>query len=332
MTELPHSASPSETVEFDAFLRQIAESALALSGASGCAIAIRNGADRSGEEIFCVARSGGTAPPLGSRLDANSGISGECILTGHVLHCDDTATDHRVDPEVCRELGLRSMVVLPVRGQRRTAGILEVFSTRPHAFTGGHINSLKHLTEIIEMACASNSGETAAVARPDSTFAATGVSSGADRAEPAPRTWTNIHFPFPLSFLKDRRDYWIAGGGLAMLLLFALIGINSTLQRMRMDQNRLHNRRRNPRHRNRPRLNFKIRRVRAKSGNQIREMSAIDCRPRLRLKCFPAVRVQRLTLQGLGRRLRLRRPTPIPIPSKRPPFRWLRTRTRRKIY
>jgi TonB family protein len=227
MTELPHSASPSETVEFDAFLRQIAESALALSGASGCAIAIRNGADRSGEEIFCVARSGGTAPPLGSRLDANSGISGECILTGHVLHCDDTATDHRVDPEVCRELGLRSMVVLPVRGQRRTAGILEVFSTRPHAFTGGHINSLKHLTEIIEMACASNSGETAAVARPDSTFAATGVSSGATGAEPAPRTWTNIHFPFPLSFLKDRRDYWIAGGGLAMLLLFALIGIRA---------------------------------------------------------------------------------------------------------
>ncbi|HEX4424376.1 MAG TPA: TonB family protein [Terriglobales bacterium] len=230
MTDLPHSASPSETVEFDAFLRQIAESAQALSGAHGCAIAIRDGANQPGEEIFCVARSGDTAPPLGSRLDANSGISGECVLTGQVLHCDDTATDHRVDPEVCRELGLRSIVVLPVRGPRRTAGILEVFSTRPHAFTGEHIDSLKRLTEMIEMACASNSGESAAVALPALPVAATDRSSGASgtsQAESAPRIWANIHFPFPLSFLKNRRDYWIAGGGLAMLLLFALIGIKA---------------------------------------------------------------------------------------------------------
>ncbi len=159
MTDTSQSDFPSGAMEFVAFLRQIAESARSISGASGCAIAIRNGDDRDGEEVLCVARSGDTAPPLGSRLDANSGISGECLITARVLHCDDTATDHRVDPEVCRQLGLRSIVVLPVRGRSRAAGILEVFSTQAHAFTDEQIDSLKRLTEMIEMACASKPAE-----------------------------------------------------------------------------------------------------------------------------------------------------------------------------
>jgi TonB family protein len=228
MANLPPSALPFSAADFGAFLRQIAESAQALSNATGAAIAIRDGDDRNGEEIRCIARSGDTAPPLGSPLDPNSGISGECLRTGKILHCTDTSVDPRVDSLLCRDLGFRSIVVLPLQGPSRTAGVLEVISSEPGAFSSEHIDSLKRLTEMVEMACASESGDgPAAVAEEQSGFAAA-AEPAAPAAEPGPSPiWANIQFPFPLSFLKDRRDYWIAGSGLAVLLLLTLIGLKA---------------------------------------------------------------------------------------------------------
>ena len=43
--------------------------------------------------MVCRARSGDTAPALGARLSANTGISGECLRTGKMQHCTDTEND-----------------------------------------------------------------------------------------------------------------------------------------------------------------------------------------------------------------------------------------------
>jgi len=237
MASLPPSDFPSRTTEIiatlqaiiaegkkeeiAAILSQVVESAQALSGATGSAIAIRNQNNGNGEEVLCVARSGNTAPRLGSRLDENSGISGECLVTGRVLHCDDTAADHRVDPEVCRLLGLRSIIVVPVRVRGRIAGVLEVFSTVPHAFTWEHIDSLKRLAEIVETAYVSKSGgEFAPVARQE-PYANTTASRPSLQQTPLPIA---PHTPLPA---KDRRRYWITGGVAAMLLLIILIGLKA---------------------------------------------------------------------------------------------------------
>jgi TonB family protein len=66
--------------------------------------------------------------------------------------CNDAATDRRVDPDVCRALGVRSIVVVPIRGPVAIAGILEAFSTRPYAFSARQIDSLRALAEIVEAA------------------------------------------------------------------------------------------------------------------------------------------------------------------------------------
>jgi GAF domain len=145
MANLPPSPLPFSAADFGAFLRQIAESAQALSNATGAAIAIRDGDDRNGEQARCVARSGDAAPPLGSPLDPNSGISGECLRTGKILHCSDTSVDPRVDSLLCRDLGFGSIVVLPLQGPSRTAGVLEVISSEPGAFSSEHIESLVRL-------------------------------------------------------------------------------------------------------------------------------------------------------------------------------------------
>jgi TonB family protein len=134
----------------DPMLATITDAARQLTGASGAALAMwKEGA------MLCRARSGDTAPVLGARLSADTGISGECLRTGKVQHCIDIEDDPFVDVEVCRRLGLRSLAVLPIQGRRGINGILEVFSTQPAAFREWHINLLQQLAALAERARAS---------------------------------------------------------------------------------------------------------------------------------------------------------------------------------
>jgi len=134
----------------DPMLATITDAARQMTGATGAALAMwKEGA------MVCRARSGDTAPALGARLSAETGISGECLRTGRVQHCADTENDPLVDVEVCRTLGLRSIAVLPIQGWRGINGILEVFSTKPSAFSEQHIALLDQLAALAERARAS---------------------------------------------------------------------------------------------------------------------------------------------------------------------------------
>jgi TonB family protein len=134
----------------DPTLATITDAARQLTGASGAALAMwKEGA------MICRARSGETAPPLCARLSAETGISGECFRTAKIQNCLDTENDPLVDVEVCRSLGLRSIAVLPIQGWRGINGILEVFSTKPAAFTEQHIILLQQLAALAERARAS---------------------------------------------------------------------------------------------------------------------------------------------------------------------------------
>lgn len=131
-------------LDLDAFLDQIVKHARALTCANGAAIALRQGS-----AILCRARCGQTGPPLGAQLDADFGISGECLRTGKALRCEDSESDLRLDPDVCRHLGLRSIAVVPIFEWTAVAGILEVFATHPHAFDDRHLDILQQLAELV---------------------------------------------------------------------------------------------------------------------------------------------------------------------------------------
>jgi TonB family protein len=144
----------------DPMLATIADAARQLTGASGAALAMwKDGA------MVCRARSGDTAPALGARLSAETGISGECLRSGKIQHCTDTENNPLVDVEVCRSLGLRSIAVLPIQGWRGINGILEVFSTKPAAFTEQNIALLQQLAALAERARASQPHDASSAAR-----------------------------------------------------------------------------------------------------------------------------------------------------------------------
>jgi TonB family protein len=110
-------------------LNEIVEQACLSTGATGSAIVLR----RDGEMV-CRATSGSTAPDLGSQLDEESGLSGECIQTRETQRCDDALDDPRVDREASVRLGVRSVMVMPLLRGDELVGVFELFSSQPNAF------------------------------------------------------------------------------------------------------------------------------------------------------------------------------------------------------
>jgi putative methionine-R-sulfoxide reductase with GAF domain len=128
----------------DAALQVITESALSLTGASGAALAFR-----TDDKMICRARAGEPAPPLGTPVDVQEGLSGECVRTGLLVWCPDIENDQRVDPEVGRRLGIGSLIAVPIVSDFRVVGLLEVFSPRLGGFTKDHETVLDRLAAMI---------------------------------------------------------------------------------------------------------------------------------------------------------------------------------------
>ncbi|MBZ5533117.1 MAG: TonB family protein [Acidobacteriia bacterium] len=128
----------------------IAQRAQAFTNASGVAIALAEG--DSTDEIVCRARSGASAPDVGAALRVQGTFTGLCIQTGKELRCDDAETDTRVDMTAIRALGIRSMVVTPIREDNKVIGVLAVFAPSAHAFTITHVAVLKTMADQISAA------------------------------------------------------------------------------------------------------------------------------------------------------------------------------------
>jgi len=114
--------------------------ALALTGAKGAALALFEGSP-----LVCRATCGTDTPGLGSTISVHTGLTGECIRTASVMYCRDTQSDPRVDRDVCADLGIRSLLALPLFAGERVVGLLEVLSQRPGAFDPGDAKVLDML-------------------------------------------------------------------------------------------------------------------------------------------------------------------------------------------
>jgi len=193
-------------------LAAIADAAMLLTGATGVALAMwKDGA------MVCRARSGETAPPLGARLSADTGISGECLRTGKTQHCVDTEKNRLVDREVCRTLGLRSIAVLPIQGERGNNGILEAFSTEPGAFTAHHLAVLEHLAGLAERARAAKPVGASPVAAP------TVVKAPLEKPASSGLLPASDRFVDFVRALVGRRPLMLGAVGLVLVLLLGLV-------------------------------------------------------------------------------------------------------------
>jgi GAF domain-containing protein len=149
-----HSMAEMAQRDLDAALQLLADRAQYITGAGGAAIALRRDERK---EMLCRASSGAKAPQLGALLSTESGLSGESVRTRMPLRCDDAEHDPRVNRESCRELGIASVMIVPImgedrRGQGQVLGVFELFSGQADAFAERDLSALQRLGEMVETA------------------------------------------------------------------------------------------------------------------------------------------------------------------------------------
>jgi diguanylate cyclase (GGDEF)-like protein len=135
--------------DLDAVLGTVVHEAQRLTFADAAVVEIPDG-----DELVYRAVAGTASAHLGMRLAAATAISGLAVRTGEILVCDDSETDERVDREACRRVGSRSMVVVPLRHDGQTAGVLKVYSATRGAFDPEQIRVLTLLADMIGSALA----------------------------------------------------------------------------------------------------------------------------------------------------------------------------------
>jgi PAS domain S-box-containing protein len=117
-------------------MRVIADRSQRLTGASGAVIETLEG-----EDLIPQVYLGTDAP----RLKLATSLSGLCVRTGELQRADDVAADQRIGHTAYQERGIRSLLVVPLKDEQRTLGVLKVVSPHPHAFSDRDAKALRLL-------------------------------------------------------------------------------------------------------------------------------------------------------------------------------------------
>jgi diguanylate cyclase (GGDEF)-like protein len=102
-----------------------------------------------GNEMVYRAAAGLARAQLGLRLRREGSLSGLCVASNDILRCDDAETDLRVDRVACRKVGLRSMLVVPLRHDDQSVGVLKIVSSSVNAFGAWHAQVLGLLSTLV---------------------------------------------------------------------------------------------------------------------------------------------------------------------------------------
>ncbi len=157
----PLAAALRAAVDPTVVLRRIVDQAMALiprAEASVVEIATE-------DHLSYVCAAGTLGSHVGVRLELEGSLSGRAIRSGRVMVCTDTSSDERVDRRACQEMGITSMVCVPLRRASGPVGVLKVTSSQPAAFSPPDVEVLTRLSEFVTNAVAAATDTSRAVAQ-----------------------------------------------------------------------------------------------------------------------------------------------------------------------
>ena len=131
-------------LDYAALLQLILGCMSRLSGADSASLEIAEG-----EEMVYEAATGLAAGFVGLRLKTATSLSGLCMTRGELLRADDTETDPRVDRDACRRIGLRSIILVPLRYDDHSFGVLKLMSSHVAAFALAAEQTLRMMSEFL---------------------------------------------------------------------------------------------------------------------------------------------------------------------------------------
>lgn len=143
LVAIQRAVSASE-FDLDAVLAEIAGQAHRLTRADAAVVEMLDG-----DELVYRAVAGSAKKFQDLRMNAATSLSGRSIRSGEILWCQDAGSDPRVDLLAAREMGARSLVIVPLLQRRRAVGALKVYSSRPHAFAERQLRIVQMMAGIV---------------------------------------------------------------------------------------------------------------------------------------------------------------------------------------
>ena len=131
-------------LDHEAFIALVIERMALLTHANGVVFEMIE----DGEMVY-RATTGTLTPYLGMRLEMQHSLSGLCVQSREVLHCNDTETDPRVNLDACRKVNARSMVVAPLFNAGSPIGVLKIMAAEPHAFNERDTQTLQLMAGLL---------------------------------------------------------------------------------------------------------------------------------------------------------------------------------------
>jgi PAS domain S-box-containing protein len=144
----------SANLDYAGLLEFILRSMSGMTGAEGASLEVAEG-----DEMVYLAATGLAGPFVGLRLKIATSLSGLCMRTCEIMRVDDSETDSRADRAACRQIGLRSMFLLPLRYDESSIGVLKLMSPRIAAFSTGAEPTLRLMAEFLSATIARKQAE-----------------------------------------------------------------------------------------------------------------------------------------------------------------------------
>jgi hypothetical protein len=122
----------------------VAERARKITGASGSAVAILEG-----DHLSYRAGCGSAASEIGMRIPLASYFCVDGLREGHTVQSADVSQDPHVRGELCRERGIKALVVAPVYHNRKVSGVLELRFAEKRSFQEQDVRSCQLMAGLV---------------------------------------------------------------------------------------------------------------------------------------------------------------------------------------
>jgi hypothetical protein len=136
-------------LDVDGAAHLIAQWARSVANASGVAMG-----RLKGDQLIYTAGSGTASSYIGRRVMATFSTSAPNEKGSEILRVEDTTTDGRIEAAVCRQFGVKSLLILPIYRGRFVAGVLQVLFNEAHSFQDQEVRTYWILAGLVGEAMA----------------------------------------------------------------------------------------------------------------------------------------------------------------------------------
>jgi GAF domain len=131
-------------LDVDGTMQLIVDRAQKVANATGVAIALFKG-----HQLVYRAGSGSAADYVGRQVMATLSVPADTTGGREILRVEDAETDTRIQAEICRQFGAKSLLILLIYHEQSVAGVLEVFFREAHAFQDSEVRAYRLMAGLI---------------------------------------------------------------------------------------------------------------------------------------------------------------------------------------